>query len=199
MTPIDISKYIGLAALYLLTTNVLLGLLVSSRYNTKTRWPHRHINIFRWHNRTGYVALVVAAAHPVLILFSSTAKFRVLDITFPLWSPSQPVENTIGAAALYSVAFVVTTSYYRKRLGFKRWKKFHYIAYAAAALFFIHGLFTDPQLKHRPLDPLDAEKVSVEVCIALVIVGTSLRVRHAIAAERLQAVAAVRRQNQRGA
>src|SRR5437773_2066739 len=102
MTALDLSKYLGLIALYLLTANILLGLLVSVRYNTVRRWPHRHFNIFRWHNRTGYVAVTVALCHPTTILFSSNAHFRILDITVPLWSPSQPLENTIGALALYT-------------------------------------------------------------------------------------------------
>ena len=193
MTAVTISKFIGLTALYLLTTNILLGLLVSSRYNTVKRWPHRHINIFRWHNRTGYVALGIAICHPVTILFSSTAHFRILDITIPLWSPSQPVENTIGAVALYSVSFVVVTSYFRKRLGFPLWKRFHYVAYASAVLFFVHGLMTDPQLKHRRLDPLDAEKVSVETCILLVAGGTWMRARYAVRTRRIKAASAAAR------
>ncbi len=181
MTALDLSKYLGLIALYLLTANILLGLLVSVRYNTVKRWPHRYYNIFRWHNRTGYVAVAVALSHPTTLLFSSNPHFRVLDITVPLWSPSQPLVNTLGALALYVVAFVLVTSYLRRRIGFRLWKRFHYLAYAAAALFLTHGLLTDPQLKNRRVDPFNAEKVSVEVCILLVAGGAGMRVRHSMA------------------
>jgi predicted ferric reductase len=181
MTALELSKYLGLIALYLLTANILLGLLVSMRYNTVKRWPHRHFNLFRWHNRTGYVAVAVALCHPTTILFSSSAHFRFLDIAVPLWSPSQPLENMIGALALYTIAFVVVTSYFRRRIGFRLWKRFHYLAYAAALLFFTHALLTDPQLKHRRVDPLNAEKLSVEVCILLVAGGAGMRVRRSMA------------------
>lgn len=191
MTALGLAKYLGLIALYLLTANILLGLLVSMRYNTVKRWPHRYFNLFRWHNRTGYVALAVALCHPMTILLSSSAHFRLLDVTVPLWSPSQPLVNTIGALALYTVGFVVTTSYFRRRIGFGLWKRLHFLAYAAALLFFTHGLLTDPQLKQRRLDLLNAEKVSIEACILLVVGGAVLRVRRSMAkrgaAERRQA------------
>lgn len=180
LTAVDLSSYVGLVALALLTLNILLGLLISVRYQPKKHWPYRHINTFKIHNWTGYVALSVALLHPVILLFSKTAGFRVLDIAFPVWSPSQPLENTIGATALYCLVLVVVTSYYRVEIGRRLWKRLHYFAYAAAALFFVHGLLTDPHLKNSPFNPLDAEKVLVEVCLGLVAVGIALRTSHAL-------------------
>lgn len=179
MDAIDLSGYAGLIAIVLLTGNILLGLLISVRYNPKKRFPHKHINIFKIHNWTGYIALSVALLHPTLLLFSTTADFRILDLVFPVWSPSQPFENTLGAIALYTIAFVVVTSYYRVQIGRRLWKRLHYFAYAAATLFFIHGLLTDPRLKNSPFNPLDAEKILVEFCLALVLMGITLRVRYA--------------------
>lgn len=57
---------------------------------------------------------------------------------------------------------------------------------------------TDPQLKHRRLDPLDAEKVSVEVCILAVAGGVGMRVRYGIATNRSRAVALARRRTGEG-
>ena len=101
---------------------------------------------------------------------------RVLVV--PIWSPTQPFENTLGAVALYLVAFAVLTSYFRHVFGFHRWKQLHYTTDAAAASFFVHGLLTDPELKNRPVDWLDAEKVFVEVCLLLVAAATLWRVEH---------------------
>jgi len=41
----DLTTYLGLAGIYLLSVNVLLGLLMSARYNPWKRWPHRRINL----------------------------------------------------------------------------------------------------------------------------------------------------------
>ncbi len=177
MDPIDLSSDVGLVALALLTSNVLLGLLLSTKYNPVRRWPHRRINTFKLHNWTGYTALAVAAVHPALILLSPTAHFRLLDLLYPVHAPKQPWINALGALALYAVAFVVVTSYFRTALGRTWWKRLHFTAYAAAALFVLHGLLTDPKLKDSPFDPLDAEKLFVEACALMMLSGIVLRVR----------------------
>ena len=177
MTAIELSSYFGLAAMTLLTLNILLGLVMSVKHNPVRDWPHRRINTFKIHNWTAYIALSVAIIHPVIILFSSTAKFTLIDILYPVNAPKQPWINVLGAVALYSLAFVVVTSYFRRELGRKTWKSLHFTAYGTAMLFYIHGILTDPNLKDNPIDFLDGEKVYVEVCMLLVIVAIGLRIR----------------------
>jgi sulfoxide reductase heme-binding subunit YedZ len=177
MTAIELSSYFGLAAMTLLTLNILIGLVMSVKYNPVRSWPHRRINTFKIHNWTAYIALTIAAMHPVIILFSSTAKFSLVDILYPVNAPKQPWINVLGALALYTLAFVVLTSYFRRELGRKKWKTLHFTAYGTAALFFVHGILTDPNLKDAPIDFLDGEKVYVELCLLLVIVVAALRIR----------------------
>jgi predicted ferric reductase len=178
MTAIDVSSYAGLAAMGLLTINILLGLLLSTRYNPVKQWPHRKIKIFQIHNWTGYTALCVALLHPFILLLASTkVKFRVIDILYPVNSPFQTLYNTIGAIALYLLIFVVVTAYFRPQLGNRRWKKLHFATYALAAVVYTHGILTNPELKDAPLDPFDGEKVLIEGCALLVIAGIVWRVR----------------------
>src|SRR5258708_16475573 len=92
---------------------MLLGSLMAFRYSPVRQWPHRHFNYFRLHNISGYVALSLAIIHPIVLLFDKTAKFRVIDLLYPVHSPSQPLENSIGAIALSVVAIVIFTSYLR--------------------------------------------------------------------------------------
>jgi hypothetical protein len=113
ITVLDLSAYVGLTAVGTITINMLLGTLMAFRYSPVRQWPHRRVNYFRLHNISGYVALSLAVLHPLVLLFDKTAKFRVLDLLYPVHSPSQPFENTIGAVALYVVAIVVVTSYLR--------------------------------------------------------------------------------------
>jgi len=177
MTAIELSSYFGLAAMTLLTFNILIGLVMSVKYNPVRNWPHRRVNTFKIHNWTAYIALTIAAIHPLIILFSSTAKFTLLDILYPVNAPKQPWINVLGALALYTLSFVVLTSYYRRELGRKTWKTLHFTAYGTAALFYVHGIFTDPNLKDAPIDFLDGEKVYVELCMLIVLVAAVLRVR----------------------
>jgi predicted ferric reductase len=179
MSAVDLSSYFGLAAMLLLTCNILLGLLISTRYSPVKRWPHRRINIFALHNWTGYVALSVAAIHPLILLFSRTAGIKLTTILWPVNSPSQPAFMLLGALAFYCLTIVVGTSYFRVQLGRRIWKAIHYTAYASAALFYIHGIRMDPELKSRPTDYLDGEKVLVEGCMLLVIAAIGWRIHYA--------------------
>jgi predicted ferric reductase len=177
---IDISGDVALVAITLLTLNILIGLLMGTKYNPVRRWPHRHVNTLKLHNWTGYAALAASVLHPSIILLSSTVHFHVIDILYPVNAPKQPWINTLGAGALYILIFTVVTSYFRFEIGRKWWKPMHYATYGMFVLYAIHAIFTDPTLKDAPLDPFDAEKVYVELCILVVIVATSLRVRWAL-------------------
>ena len=171
---------LGLVAMWLLTANILLGLLISTRYNPVRQWPRRRINIFRLHNWNAYVALSVAVMHPVTLLFSKTAGFKITDVLLPIQSPHQTFYNCLGATTFYLLLFVVVTSYFRPQLGHKRWKPLHYVTYATAAVVFVHGILIDPNLKDQPTDFLDGEKLQGQLCALLVIAGTVWRIRYAL-------------------
>jgi predicted ferric reductase len=179
MTAIDLSSFAGLTAMVLLTLNVLLGLLVKTNYNPRLQWPGRKLPwpLFKIHNWTAYVAIAVVVLHPVILLFSSSAGFKPGDILIPVHSPGQTVYNTLGALAFYTFALVIATSYFRPKLGYRPWKKLHYLAYLAAAIMFVHGTLIDPDLKNRPTDFLDGEKLLVEGCGLLVLAGSIWRWR----------------------
>jgi DMSO/TMAO reductase YedYZ heme-binding membrane subunit len=180
MTAVDVSGTIALVAVGLLTLNLLLGLLLAVGYNPRRRWPRRAFKLFTLHNWTAYVAFTAVVMHAGALLFSKDPPFRLYDVLVPIESPVQPFSNNLGALAFYLVAIVVVTSLKRVRsaLGRHIWKPIHFTTYAAGFVLFVHGIIADPQVKNRPVDFLDAEKVYVEACAALVIAATVWRVQH---------------------
>ena len=185
-TAIDISSVVGLGAVSIFTAQILMGLLLSVGYNPIRQWPRqRWAKLFTFHNWLGYIGLATALTHPLILLASSTAGFRLFDIFVPIWSPTQPIPNTLGAIAFYLVAFVVLTSYFRRLFGRHRWKQLHYTAYAAAAVFYVHGVWADPLLKNRPPDFIDAEKAYVEGLALVVIAATIWRFNYGRRTHRL--------------
>lgn len=180
MTALDLSNFAGLGAIGLLTLNILLGLLLATKYNPVRRWPHRRIDTVGLHNWTGYIALALALVHPVLILFSATAHFTVIDLLLPLGAPRQPIVNTFGAVALYLLIFVIVTSVMwqeRRAISRRTWKLLHFSTYAMFPMYAVHALLTDPALKDLPIDYLDGEKVFVEGCVLLVVIAIGARLR----------------------
>ena len=179
ITVLDLSAYVGLAAVGAITLNMLLGLLMAFRYSPYRSWPHHRFNYFRFHNWTGYIALTVSILHPMILLLNKNPRFVILDLIYPLHSPAQPLDNSIGAIALCLLASVVVTSYLRIRLGRHLWKSFHFSIYFAAAALFWHALFTNPSLKNAPTAWFDGGKLFVESCLLLIAAISLLRLQHA--------------------
>jgi len=177
-TVLDLSAYVGLVGVGAMTLNMLLGMLMAFRYSPYRSWPHHRFNYFRFHNWTGYIALALSILHPAILLFSKNPRFLIFDLVYPIHSPAQPLDNTIGAIALYLLAFVVATSYLRIRLGRQLWKSFHFSIYFAAAALFWHSLFTDPGLKNASVDWFDGGKLFVEFCFLVVAAIGLLRWRY---------------------
>lgn len=175
---LDLCAYLGLIAVGAVTFNMLLGTLMVFRYSPKRSWPHRRFNYFRLHNWTGYIALFFALAHPLVLLLIKSPRFRVIDLLYPVHSPQQPLENTLGAIGLYVVAVLVVTSYLRIRLGRHLWKAFHFSVYLGAIALFWHSLFTDPNLNRSPIDWLDGGKLFVISCTAIILLTSLARYRH---------------------
>lgn len=171
MDLVDLSAYAGLAAVGLATSNLLIGLLMAVRYSPVKYWPHRHFNLFYAHRITAYTTIALTIIHPIILLFVRRVHFRLFDILVPIKSPLQPFQNTLGAFALYLLIIVVVTSLYRLSIGRKWWKRTHYLVYPAAVLLFIHGIFTDSELKTGRADILDGEKVFIEICFLVIVVA----------------------------
>ena len=175
--PIELSNYAGLGAIGLLTLNILIGLLLATKYNPVRRWPHRRINTVMIHNYTGYAAIALVLVHPAFLLLPNRVDFRVIDLFYPMNAPKQPWINTAGAAAAYLLVVVVATSYVRFRIGRRWWKRVHFVTYALFPLYAVHAMLTDPALKDGAIDYLDGEKVFIELCIAAVVCAVAARVR----------------------
>jgi sulfoxide reductase heme-binding subunit YedZ len=182
---LDVSAVIGLSAMVTLTINVLLGMLLSTAYKTSARWKKlpgavKKIDILWLHNWTAYLALTLVLLHPLLLVLDTSTKFTFLDVFFPLHAPKQAFFVTLGALALYALIIVIVTTQkaIKKKMSFRLWKNIHLISYGTAMLFIVHGLMMDPELKDRPTDWLDGEKLLCEACLAVLIAATFLRVRY---------------------
>jgi predicted ferric reductase len=174
---LDLCSYLGLGAVGAATANLWLGMLISMRYSPLQLWPHRRLNLFALHQWTAYAAIALTLTHPVVLLFLKEPRFRLFDILIPVQSPLQPKLNLAGAAALYLLLLVFVSSLLRTRIGRPLWRRLHYLVFPAAALFFLHSILTDPNLKDGHPDLLDGGKVFVEIASLLSVIAVAIRYR----------------------
>jgi DMSO/TMAO reductase YedYZ heme-binding membrane subunit len=182
---LDLSSTLGLIATGVLTFNFLLGILLSTAYRRSPLWKRlpewvKKMSLDDVHNWTAYVALVFALAHPILLLPDAALKYHVAEILWPVNAPHQSFWTFLGTLALYALIVVIVTTQkvIKNRLGFRSWKNIHLVSYGTALLFVIHGIWMDPQLKDRPVDWLDGEKLVSELCGLALVVATVIRVRY---------------------
>jgi sulfoxide reductase heme-binding subunit YedZ len=182
---LDLSATLGLIATGVLSFNFLLGILLSTGYRRSPVWkrmpaPVKRVSLDDLHNWTAYVALALALAHPLLLLADKALRYSVTDIVLPVFAPHQPLWTLLGSLALYAVIVVIATTQkvVKRRLGFRVWKNIHLISYGTALLFVIHGIVMDPELKDRPVDWLDGEKLLSEICAIVLVTATIIRWRY---------------------
>src|ERR1700747_2750766 len=93
LTILDLSAYVGLVAVGVVTLNLLLGMLMAFRYSPYRSWPHHRFNYFRLHNWSGYVALSVSLLHPATLLLNKDLRFRGHHFFPPSSAGPPPVEG----------------------------------------------------------------------------------------------------------
>ena len=184
---LQLSSYLGLFATGVLTLNILLGMMLGTAYKKHNYWKRlpasiKQINIINLHNWTAYIALLLVLLHPILLLLDPAAKFKFIDIIFPINAPHQKLFVALGTLSMFAIITVVITTQkvVKKKMSFRAWKKIHLISYGTALLFIIHGIVLDPKLKDRPLDLFDAEKLLSELCLILLIVASIARYKYHI-------------------
>ena len=182
---LDVSAVVGLFAASLLTLNILLGMLLATAYKRSALWKRmppkiKQLSLNDIHNWTAYVALSLVVLHIVFLLLNTATKFTVVDALLPINAPHQKLEVALGTLAFYALltAIITTQKGIRKKMGFRLWKNIHLISYGTALLFIIHGILLDPDLKDRPVDWLDGEKLVPEFCGIILIAAVIIRWRY---------------------
>ncbi|MBS1932439.1 MAG: ferric reductase-like transmembrane domain-containing protein, partial [Bacteroidetes bacterium] len=101
-------------------------------------------------------------------------------VLFPVNAPQQKSMVALGTISLYALIVVIVTTQkaIKKKMSFRSWKNIHLISYITALLFVIHGIFLDPELKDRPVDFLDGEKLVPELCGIALIAASFMRYRY---------------------
>ncbi len=170
METIEISGIIGMIALAALALNFLIGITIWSN----AKLPFGLKLPFGWtllllHKFTGYTASISIIIHVALIPLDPLSGFSWGDLLLPAWTKHQPLANTFGAVALYLLAIVVISSYYKSKIRLPLWRTLHFLSYFAVIPLILHSVITDPKLQDRPIDWFDAEKLFVLLCCVAIV------------------------------
>ncbi|MFJ6837407.1 ferric reductase-like transmembrane domain-containing protein [Streptomyces sp. NPDC091209] len=135
----------GTVSLVLLTATVALGVAAAGRYA-----PVRlgRFEVSALHRNLSLLTLAFLGLHIVTAITDGYAHLTWPTAFLPFIASYRPLWVGLGAVALDLLLAVAVTSAVRGRLGRRRWKAVHWLAYAAwpVALFHAAGTGTDTRL-----------------------------------------------------
>lgn len=135
----------GTLTFLLLTVTALLGLAGAGRYAPSTIG---RFEVAALHRNLSLLSLAALGVHIVTAIADSYVPLGWVSVVIPFASPYRTVWVGLGTVAFDLLLAVALTSAVRLRLGLRRWKAVHLLAYAAWPLAAFHaaGTGTDTRL-----------------------------------------------------
>lgn len=129
----------GTVALVLLTATVVLGIAAGGQYT-----PRRiaRFEISTLHRNLSLLTLAFLVLHIVTAVADTFVHLTWWDAVLPFTSSYRALWLGLGALAFDLLLAVLATSAFRLRLGVRRWKAVHWLAYACWPLALFHGAGT---------------------------------------------------------
>jgi DMSO/TMAO reductase YedYZ heme-binding membrane subunit len=134
----------GLAALVVLTLNMVLGIVTSVRW-TNPRWPRFVIELL--HRNSSLVAFALIVVHVATVVIDSFAPIGWKDTVIPFVGVYRPIWLGLGALAFDILIALIVTSLLRHRMSHRTWRFVHWFAYLCWPLVVVHGLGTGSDAK----------------------------------------------------
>jgi len=129
----------GIVALLLLTATVVLGVAGAVRLRSD-RLPR--FVVAGLHRNLTLLALALLTVHIGTAVADTYAPLGLKDVFIPFLSGYRTFWLGLGTLAFDLLLALTITSLLRVRIGFRRWKQLHWLAYAAWPVALVHGLGT---------------------------------------------------------
>jgi sulfoxide reductase heme-binding subunit YedZ len=127
----------GLAALMLLTTSVVLGVVSVMRVYSP-RWPRFAIALL--HRNLALLALTFGAVHVVTAVVDSFVPISVSDAVIPFAASYKPLWLALGTIGADLMLAVLITTAIRRRIGYRAWRSVHLLSYGCWGASMVHAI-----------------------------------------------------------
>jgi cytochrome b561 len=95
--------------------------------------------------------LFLLGVHVGVLLIDAFMPFSIADVTIPMVSAFRPIAVSFGIVAMYLTVFVIVTSWLRKPIGTRWWRRTHLLAVPTFVLSLVHGVFTGTDSGRAPM------------------------------------------------
>jgi predicted ferric reductase len=129
----------GVIAYALLALSAIVGLTISGRVAPQGR---ARVDAYEIHTFTSLLALAFGLTHALSLLLDNFVSFSPLQTLVPFTSDYRPVSVALGIIGIYLTAAIYASFWIRQRIGYKRWRTFHYATFGAFVLITLHAIFS---------------------------------------------------------
>lgn len=134
----DVAGAGGFTAYAFLTLAVVVGLMLSTKVQSPSRWP-RLINS-ELHNFLSLLSTIFLGVHVLAVWVDPFTHFGWREVFLPFVSQYRPIWMALGIVALYLGIAIGISTWLRPRIGYTWWKRLHILTLGIYALATIHGL-----------------------------------------------------------
>ena len=136
----DVARAGGFTAYVLLTLAVVVGLMLSTKVQSPSRWP-RLLNS-ELHNFLTLLSAIFMVVHVLAVWLDPFTHFGWSEVFIPLASHYRPVWMVLGIVALYLGIAIGISTWLRPRIGYTWWRRLHVLTLGIYALVTVHGIGT---------------------------------------------------------
>ena len=135
----EIARAGGFVAYGLLTASVAIGLVLSLKWRSP-RWTRFITN--ELHRFVTLLALIFTVFHTLMVVIDPFIQFSPAEILIPFISHYRPLWIALGIVAMDLLIAVYVSEWIRPHVGYRWWRRFHYLSFVVFALALVHGLGT---------------------------------------------------------
>jgi predicted ferric reductase len=128
----------GLTAFVLLTFAVAVGLLLSGRLHSQERWPRFALE--EVHRFLGLLAGTFVVIHGAGLLLDTYVPTSLLELVMPGLDGYRPLPTALGVLSAELMVALAVTNRLRSRIGYRRWRRAHYLNFAVWLFALVHGI-----------------------------------------------------------
>lgn len=139
-----INRASGLIAFLLLYLVMLLGAGIRNPILKKIIKPIYSLRIHAW---LSVQMLVFVLLHSMILVFDKFVNVNILDVLIPFASDFKKNEVALGVLGMYTIIILIVTSYFRKKLPTKLWRKIHYLNMFLYIVVAVHSLIMGTDLQ----------------------------------------------------
>lgn len=135
-TPWYLTRMLAVSAYLALALSVILGLLrtFARRARESISWM-----VDELHQVLATLAGVLVIGHLVTLAQDAFIPFSVRNLLLPGDQPYKPFAVNLGVLALYTLAALLLSSWFKRRLPYGFWRVLHFISFATFLLVTLHG------------------------------------------------------------